>query len=113
MGRLDSVRQMHSARQRRVRNIITGTSQRPRLMLVVSNRGFEAQIIDDSVQKTLVGARQMTGSSVAEAKKFGATLADLAKKAKIKRVVFDRGEKKYHGRVQAFADSARENGLEF
>lgn len=113
MARLDAIRQMYTARERRVRNVITGTTERPRLMLHVSNRGFEAQIIDDSQEKTLIGMRTTEGSNVDQAEKFGKTVAEAAKKAKISKVVFDRGGKRYHGRIQAFADAARKAGLEF
>jgi len=113
MARLAQKERQAQARKRRVRNIIRGTTDRPRLMFKVTNRGFEAQIIDDGAAKTLVGARSTDGKSTADAEKFGKTVADLATKQKIDTVVFDRGSKRFHGRVKAFADAARDNGLEF
>lgn len=113
MARLDAIRKMYTARERRVRNVIEGTSERPRLMLRVTNRGFEAQIIDDSQDKTLIGLRTTDGSNSQQAEKFGATVAAAAIKANVTKVVFDRGGKRYHGRIKAFADAARKAGLEF
>jgi large subunit ribosomal protein L18 len=113
MARLGRKEQQAVARKRRVRNVIRGTAERPRLMLKVSNRGLEAQIIDDNNSKTLVGAREMSGKSLDHASKFGKTFAGLATRQKIDTVVFDRGSKRFHGRVKAFADTARDNGLEF
>lgn len=111
--RLSRKERQSQARKRRVRNIIRGTTERPRLMLKVTNRGFEAQIIDDSQSKTLVGARETDGKTLDHAAKFGKEIANLATKQKIDTVVFDRGSKQFHGRVKAFVDAARENGLEF
>lgn len=113
MARLDAIRKMYTARERRVRNVIEGTSERPRLMLRVTNRGFEAQVIDDSQDKTLLGIRTTEGSNIEQAKTFGEKVAAAAKKAKVSKVVFDRGGKRYHGRIKAFADAARKAGLEF
>ena len=109
-----------SARHARVRNKVTGTSNVPRLNVFRSNSNIFAQIIDDEASKTLVSASSIdkelkleNGGNVEAAKKVGELLAKRAKKAKISKVVFDRGGYLYHGRVKALADAARENGLEF
>lgn len=108
------------ARHARVRNKVAGTSETPRLNVFRSNSNIFAQIIDDTKGTTLVSASSIdkelklkNGGNVEAAKEVGKLLADRAKKAKIKKVVFDRGGYLYHGRVKALADAARENGLEF
>lgn len=108
------------ARHTRVRNKITGTSNVPRLNVFRSNNNIFAQIIDDEASKTLVSASSIdkelkieNGGNTEAAEKVGELLAKRAKKAKITKVVFDRGGYLYHGRVKALADAARENGLEF
>ena len=108
------------ARHDRVRNKITGTSNVPRLNVFRSNSNIFAQIIDDEASKTLVSASSIdkelkleNGGNLEAAEKVGELLAKRAKKAKISKVVFDRGGYLYHGRVKALADAARENGLEF
>lgn len=111
---------LRKKRHARVRKLVTGSSQRPRLAVFRSNRHIVAQIIDDTLSRTLVAASTneapfagtMTGNAEA-AKAVGALLAERAKAAGITSVVFDRGGFKYHGRVAALADSAREGGLEF
>ncbi|MDO4963324.1 MAG: 50S ribosomal protein L18 [bacterium] len=107
-------------RHARVRNKITGTSNVPRLNVFRSNNNIFAQIIDDEASKTLVSASSIdkelkleNGGNLESATKVGELLAKRAKKAKITKVVFDRGGYLYHGRVKALADAARENGLEF
>lgn len=103
-------------RHRRVRKKVVGTPDRPRLCVHRSNRNIHAQIIDDSAGRTLVAASSLTASGAdpkAKAKSVGAELAAKAKAAGITRVAFDRGGFKYHGRVQALAEGAREGGLEF
>lgn len=109
-----------SARHTRVRNKVTGTSNVPRLNVFRSNSNIFAQIIDDEASKTLVSASSIdkelkleNGGNTEAAEKVGELLAKRAKKAKISKVVFDRGGYLYHGRVKALADAARENGLEF
>lgn len=104
-------------RANRVRARITGTSSRPRLTVCISNLHISAQIIDDTTGKTLasastVGQKAAKGNMSEKAALIGEQIAKKAKAAKIKRVVFDRGAKLYHGRVRALADAARENGLE-
>ena len=108
------------ARHARVRTKVSGTSSVPRLNVFRSNSNIFAQIIDDEASKTLVSASSIdkelkleNGGNVEAASKVGELLAKRAKKAKISKVVFDRGGYLYHGRVKALADAARENGLEF
>ena len=108
------------ARHERVRNKVTGTSNVPRLNVFRSNSNIFAQIIDDEASKTLVSASSIdkelkleNGGNTEAAEKVGELLAKRAKKAKISKVVFDRGGYLYHGRVKALADAARKNGLEF
>ena len=105
-------------RKHRIRSTVVGTGERPRLSVYVSNLHITAQIIDDSSSKTLayassVGQKAASGNLTNKAAWVGAEIAKQAKAAKIKRVVFDRGGKIYHGRVAALANAARENGLEF
>ncbi len=102
----------------RLRKKISGTTARPRLVVTRSARHMVAQVVDDTVGKTLVSAstlesdiRAMEGDKTAKAAKVGALVAERAKAAGIEAVVFDRGGNKYHGRVAAVADGAREGGL--
>jgi large subunit ribosomal protein L18 len=118
MGAL-TVRQARERRHRRVRRKIVGTAERPRLAVFRSNRGIEAQLIDDVDGKTLAHAthtglaKSFKGSKSEQAAEVGKQLAAAAKKAGIETVVFDRGGYLYHGRVKALADGAREGGLVF
>jgi large subunit ribosomal protein L18 len=103
-------------RHRRVRKKVVGTPDRPRLSVHRSNRNIHAQIIDDSAGRTLVAASSLTAEGAdpkARAKAVGEELAAKAKAAGITRVAFDRGGFRYHGRIQALAEAAREGGLEF
>ncbi|MDR4495978.1 MAG: 50S ribosomal protein L18 [Nitrospirales bacterium] len=111
-----------SSRKRRVRLRILGTATRPRLSVFRSNAHIYAQIIDDSVGKTLVAAsscdpgfktKLKSGGNVEAAKAVGQALAERAKAIPIELVVFDRGGRLYHGRVKALADAARSGGLKF
>ncbi|WP_062293939.1 50S ribosomal protein L18 [Demequina phytophila] len=102
----------------RLRKKISGTAARPRLVVSRSSRHMVAQIVDDTVGKTIVSAstleadvRAMDGDKSAKASKVGQLVAERAKAAGIEAVVFDRGGNKYHGRVAAVADGAREAGL--
>lgn len=111
---------LKNARQRkgRVRAVVTGTAQRPRLSVFVSNMHISAQLIDDSTHHTLgavstVGQKSLKGTMTEKAEWVGTQIAKQAKAAKVKAVVFDRGGKLYHGRVAALADAARKEGLEF
>jgi large subunit ribosomal protein L18 len=104
-------------RKSRVRNKITGTTERPRLTITISNKHVSAQIIDDTRQHTVaasttVGTKQ-TGSISEQAAWVGTDIAKKAKKAKINTVVFDRNGRQYAGRLAACADAARAGGLEF
>ena len=106
-----------SRRHRRVRKKVSGTAERPRLAVYRSNRHIYAQLINDTDGRTIVAASTVQDSGKGEprekAKNVGKTLADRAKAAGIEQVTFDRGGFKYHGRVAALADGAREGGLEF
>lgn len=112
--------EMRKTRHDRIRENLSGTSERPRLCVFRSNANIEAQIIDDTKGVTLVSATSLdkslklkNGGNIEAAKVVGAELAKRAKKAKISTVVFDRGGYLYHGRVKALAEAAREGGLEF
>ena len=105
-------------RRRRVRAKITGTAERPRISVFRSNRGMFAQLIDDSEARTLVAVawmeKELRGlESMGQAKRAGELLAERAKQAGIETCVFDRGGYRYHGRVRALAEGAREAGLTF
>ena len=104
-------------RKGRVRAKISGTAERPRLTVTISNLHVSAQIIDDVAQKTLVSATTVgsktKGIKTELAAKIGAEIAKKAKKAKINTVVFDRNGRQYAGRLHALADAARKEGLEF
>ena len=102
--------------KRRIRKKISGTSAMPRLSVFRSNKQIYAQIIDDTTGKTLVSAssynnKAAKGNKVEQAAVVGKQVAELAKKAGIETVVFDRNGYLYHGRVKSLADSAREGGL--
>ena len=103
-------------RHRRVRKKVTGTADRPRLAVFRSNRHTYAQLIDDFAGRTLVAASTLTASNGGDpkeqAKAVGKAVAEAAKEAGITRVTFDRGGFRYHGRVRAVAEGAREGGLE-
>ena len=104
-------------RHRRVRKKVIGSPERPRLAVYRSNRHIYAQVIDDVAGRTLAAASTLvTGDGEdpkAKAKAVGVQLAEKAKAAGVTRVKFDRGGFRYHGRIQALADGAREGGLEF
>jgi large subunit ribosomal protein L18 len=105
-------------RKNRVRSVVTGTTERPRLSVTISNRHIIAQVIDDTQHKTVayvstVGTKVVKGSMVERAEWIGTEIGKKAKAAKVSTVVFDRGGRLYHGRVQALADAARKSGLEF
>lgn len=105
-------------RHSRIRNKIVGTKEMPRLNVFRSNAQIFAQLIDDENSNTLVSSSSIelkikNGGNVEAAKKVGEDIAKKAKKKGIKKVVFDRSGYEYHGRVEALAEGARENGLEF
>jgi large subunit ribosomal protein L18 len=114
-----TVRESRQRRHRRVRGKVTGTAERPRLVVSRSNRGVVAQLVDDMESRTLASAtwlqlpKSFKGKKTAQAAEVGKLLAANAKKAEIETVVFDRGGHLYHGRVKALADAAREGGLKF
>lgn len=108
----------HLQRKHRIRTMVSGTAERPRLSVNVSNRHIIAQVIDDTAHKTLayvttVGAKAAAGTMTERAAWVGTEIAKKAKAAKVTAVVFDRGGHMYHGRVAALADAARNAGLEF
>lgn len=117
MSRLESKLQNSLRRQNRVRASLNGTATKPRLSVFISNVHVSAQIIDDENHKTIVGfssvGKKQTGTKTEIAVYIGTEIAKLAKTKKIKKVVFDRGSKIYHGRVKALAEAARKEGLEF
>lgn len=104
----------------RVRKKVSGTAQRPRLVVSRSSRHLFVQVINDELGKTIAFASTMEANfrtdkadKSAKAKAIGALIASRAKDAGVSTVVFDRAGNKYHGRIAAVADGARENGLEF
>ena len=105
-------------RHLRVRKKVSGTALRPRLVVSRSSRHVFVQIVDDTVGKTVASAstmeadlRTFEGDKTAKARRVGELLAERAKSAGVEAVVFDRGGNKYHGRITAIADGAREGGL--
>ena len=107
-------------RQTRGRKKVAGTSERPRLVVTRTSKHITVQVVDDLVGKTLASAstmesdvRSITGDKTAKARKVGELVAERAKSAGVEGVVFDRAGNKYHGRVAALADGAREGGLTF
>ena len=110
--------QQRLRRRKRVRSKITGTAERPRLSVFRSNRGVVAQLIDDRSGKTVAAVNWIEEdlrklSPMEQATRVGTLLAERAKAAGVTSCVFDRGGYRYHGRVKALADGAREGGLEF
>ena len=111
--------QARQRRHKRVRGKVTGTVERPRLVVSRSNRGIVAQLVDDREGRTLASAtwlqlpKTFKGKKSAQAAEVGKLLAESAKSAGIGTAVFDRGGYLYHGRVKALADAAREGGLKF
>jgi large subunit ribosomal protein L18 len=103
-------------RKRRIRARVTGTSARPRLTVYRSLTALSVQVIDDAAGKTLAAASSKETKAkmnLEGAKKVGELIAKKAKDAGISSVVFDRNAYKYHGRIKALADAAREGGLQF
>lgn len=104
-------------RARRVRSTVTGSGQRPRLAVHISNMHVTAQIIDDQQHKTLAYATTIgskaEGTMIEKATWVGEAIAKKAKTVKVSKVVLDRASHKYHGRVKALAEAARQAGLEF
>jgi len=107
-------------RHLRVRKKVAGTPERPRLVVTRSSRHIAAQVVDDLAGRTLVSASTMDasirgteGDKTAKARRVGELVAQRAAEAGISAVVFDRGGNRYHGRIAALADAARESGLAF
>ena len=110
-------------RKHSIRKSVFGTPERPRLSVFRSDKHIYAQLIDDFAGRTLAAAASTStdvrgsdlknGGNLAAAKKVGATIAERAKAAGITLAAFDRGGRRYHGRVKALADAAREGGLKF
>jgi len=105
-------------RKARIRSVVSGTAERPRLSVFISSSHVSVQLIDDAAQKTLaavstIGSKTAKGTLAEKAAWVGAEIASKAKAIKVNAVVFDRGGRQYHGRVEALANAAREKGLEF
>ena len=115
MIKKESRNDMRKVRHERIRKQIIGTKDIPRLNVYRSNKNIYAQLIDDEAGVTLAEASsmKMDGNTVEVAGLVGKEIAEKARKAKISKVVFDRGGYLYHGRVKALAEAARSNGLEF
>ena len=118
MSNLASKAKHLALRKGRIRSVVTGTPERPRLNVHISARHISAQLIDDTTHKTIaavstVGQKAATGTLTDKASWVGSEIATKAKAIKVDKIVFDRGGKQYHGRVKALADAAREKGLEF
>ncbi|MDF1535316.1 MAG: 50S ribosomal protein L18 [bacterium] len=122
MGRIEDKKRTRQARRTRIRGRLQGTTQRPRLSVFRSARHIYAQIVDDAVGAVLASASTMdnqiretlkTGGNMDAAREVGKLIAQRAASKKIENVAFDRGGFKYHGRVQALAEAAREGGLKF
>lgn len=109
--------QKRLARKRRIRALVRGTSARPRMTVYRSLKQITVQVIDDDAGKTLAAASSVEakgkGVTIDAAKKLGTLIAKKATDAKISSVVFDRNAYKYHGRIKALAEAAREGGLTF
>lgn len=118
MNQLAHKLQNLARRKSRVRAVVSGTPERPRLSVHISNKHVTAQVIDDTKHATIayattVGNKAAKGTMTERATLVGTEIAKKAKTAKVSQVVFDRGGKLYHGRVKALADAARAEGLEF
>jgi len=118
MERLKHKLKNRQLRKNRVRSVVSGTTERPRLSVFISNTHISAQIIDDTTHATLaavstVGNKKLTGTMTEKSVWVGTEVAKKAVAKKITKVAFDRSGRKYHGRVKALADAARQNGLEF
>lgn len=109
--------ELRQARHVRIRKRITGTAQRPRLSVFRSVKHISAQLIDDTTGTTIAAASSvesgMKGGNIEGAKLVGAKLAERAKAKGVEAVIFDRGGFRYHGRVAALAEGARDGGLNF
>ena len=109
-------RESRKKRHNRIRARLTGTKEQPRLVVFRSSKYIYAQVINDDEGRVLVSASDLSlkkGTKVEKAVKIGQEIAKKAKTQKIEKVVFDRGGYRYHGRVKALAEAAREEGLKF
>lgn len=118
MSELKTTKSNQARRTIRVRSRVKGSEGRPRLSVKISNLHVSAQVIDDVTHKTLasstsVGAKLQSKTMTEKAVFVGTDIAKKAVKVKVKAVVFDRGSRRYHGRIKALADAARQEGLEF
>ncbi len=124
MKRAVKKRLMHERRHRRIRGRVSGSPERPRLVITRSHKQIYVQVIDDIAGRTLVAASSLNlakedalgeakGGNLSGARAVGADVAKKALAAGLKQVCFDRGGYRYHGRVKALADAARESGLDF
>ncbi|UCF88513.1 MAG: 50S ribosomal protein L18 [bacterium] len=122
MGRIEDKKRTRVQRRKRIRDKVYGTAERPRLSVFRSTRHIYAQIIDDDMGSVLASASTMDaqlrgskkyGGNVDAAREVGKLLAERAATKKIEVVSFDRGGFKYHGRVKALAEAARDGGLKF
>lgn len=118
MLKLQNKNEERIRRHKRVRKVVSGTPDCPRLDVFRSNKNIYAQVIDDTTGKTLVSSSSLelkleNGGNIEAAKKVGEAVAKKCLEANIEKVAFDRGGYVYHGRVQALADAAREAGLKF
>ena len=117
MIKKESKNVMRIKRHKKIRRTLSGNENTPRLCVYRSNAAIYAQLIDDVKGVTLASSSSLElkikNNNLEAAKAVGKDIAEKAKKAKIKEVVFDRGGYLYHGRVEALANAARENGLEF
>lgn len=118
MSRQSRLQIRRTRRAFRVRNRVRGDAERPRLTVFRSSKHIYAQLIDDSTGRTLCASSSRTvcgayGGTLDHAKQVGGDLAEKAKALSILKVRFDRGPYRYHGRIRALADAAREKGLEF
>ena len=120
--RTEKKQRLKQLRHWRIRKSVTGTSQRPRMSVNFSNENIYVQFIDDAAGKTIASAsttakgaadRDKLAANMMSAKTIGARAAQAAKDKGITQVVFDRGGARYHGKVKALADAAREAGLKF
>ena len=120
--RTEKKHRLGQLRHWRIRKKIQGTKERPRMSVCFSNENIHVQFIDDTTGATLASAstlnkslpnRDKLGANVTSAKSIGTKAAEAAKSKGIKQVVFDRGTARFHGKVKALADAAREAGLQF
>jgi large subunit ribosomal protein L18 len=120
--RTEQKQKLAQLRRWRIRKKVTGTKDRPRMSVCFTNQNIHVQFIDDTAGATLAAAstlsknapnREKLAANVTSAKAIGTLAAEAAKSKGIKQVVFDRSAKRYHGKVKALADAAREAGLQF